>query len=153
MPAPKNNQFWKLRSKHGRDKLFTIPDILREGSYEYFTACVNNPIKVQNWVGKDGDEVTKELIRVFTWSGLATFLNCDEKTLYDYGHNEEHKDFHPTYTHISQIIKTQKFEGAAAGIFNANLISRDLGLAEKQDNRLVDSEGNDRSFEITLNIK
>lgn len=30
MGAPKGNQFWKLRSKHGRDKLFSSPEILND---------------------------------------------------------------------------------------------------------------------------
>ena len=28
MAAPKGNQFWMLRSKHGRDKLFATPEAL-----------------------------------------------------------------------------------------------------------------------------
>ena len=33
---------------------------------------------------------------------------------------------------IDSIIRTQKFEGAAADLFNANIISRDLGLVDRQ---------------------
>lgn len=29
MAAPKGNQFWMLRSKHGRDKLFATPEAYR----------------------------------------------------------------------------------------------------------------------------
>ncbi len=49
---------------------------------------------------------------------------------------EEYKDFFGVYTRISQIIRTQKFEGAAVGLFNANIIARDLGLADKQSSEL-----------------
>lgn len=34
--APRGNQFWKLRSKHGRDRLFETPDLLWEAATEYF---------------------------------------------------------------------------------------------------------------------
>ena len=34
---------------------------------------------------------------------------------------------------MKQIIKTQKFEGAAAELLNANIIARDLGLADKKE--------------------
>ena len=39
MGAPKNNQFWKLRSKHGRDKIFKTPKILWEAACDYFEWC------------------------------------------------------------------------------------------------------------------
>ena len=43
MAASKNNQFWKLRSKHGRDTLFSSPELLWSVAYEYFDCCDENP--------------------------------------------------------------------------------------------------------------
>ena len=43
MAANIENQFWKLRSKHGRDKIFSSPEVLLQQSYEYFANCDNNP--------------------------------------------------------------------------------------------------------------
>ena len=43
MAAPKGNQFWKLRSKHGRDKLFATPDLLWQAACEYFEWCDKHP--------------------------------------------------------------------------------------------------------------
>jgi hypothetical protein len=34
--APKGNEFWKLRSKHGRDKLFATPELFWQAALEYF---------------------------------------------------------------------------------------------------------------------
>lgn len=42
MAAPKGNQFWMLRSKHGRDKLFATPEALWEAACEYFQWCDEN---------------------------------------------------------------------------------------------------------------
>lgn len=36
-------------------------------------------------------------------------------------------------TYVEEIIRTQKFEGAAVGAFNANIIARDLGLSDKKE--------------------
>lgn len=36
MSAPKGNQFWKLRNKHGRSKRFASPEQLWEAACEYF---------------------------------------------------------------------------------------------------------------------
>ncbi len=44
MPAPKNNKFWMLRSRHGRDTLFASPELLWEAATEYFTWCEKNPL-------------------------------------------------------------------------------------------------------------
>lgn len=152
MAAPNGNRFWENRSKHGRDKIFSSPEILWEGASEYFEWCEDNPLTEQDWVGKDGDEVTKNLMRPFTLSGLCVFLDCDEQTLKNYGTKEEYKDFFGVYTRICQIIRTQKFEGAAVGLFNASIIARDLGLADK--NELTGKDGGpiETKFDITLNL-
>ena len=46
MAAPKGNQFWKLHSKHGRDTLFSTPDLMWEAACEYFQWCDDNPWRV-----------------------------------------------------------------------------------------------------------
>lgn len=56
MPAPEGNQFWKLRSKHGRDKLFATPELLWEEACNYFEWCDENPI-ITHDVVKSGDSV------------------------------------------------------------------------------------------------
>jgi hypothetical protein len=131
MAAPEGNSFWKLRSKHGRDKIFTDPQLLWESACEYFEWCEANPLKEHDFVGKDGDSVHREKVRAFTLDGLCVYLDCDTQTLRNCGIKDEFKDFFAIYTRIYQIIKTQKFEGAAAGIFNASIIARDLGMVDK----------------------
>ena len=152
MAAPKDNSFWQQRSKHGRDKLFSSPKVLWEAASEYFIWCEENPLTQQNWVGKDGDEVSKELMRPFTLSGLCVFLDCEEQTLKNYGTKKEYKDFFGVYTRICQIVRTQKFEGAAVGLFNANIIARDLGLVEKNEHTGKDGGPIEQKFDITLNL-
>lgn len=145
MAAPEGNRFWELRSKHGRDKIFETPEMLWQSACEYFEWCEDNPWEEQDWVGKDGDEVTKKKVRPYTLSGLCVYLDCDEQTLKNYGTKEEYKDFFGIYTRIYQIIRTQKFEGAAVGLFNANIIARDLGL--------VDQKASDDKQDITIKVK
>ena len=43
------------------------------------------------------------------------------------------EDFSAVISMVEEIIETQQFEGAAVGAFNANIIARKLGLADKQD--------------------
>jgi len=134
MAAEEGNKWWELRSKHGRDKIFSSPEILWEAACEYFTHTQNeNRWDEQNWVGKEGQEVLKHHPTPFTIQGLALFLHIDSKTWWNYRNNESHKDFFPIITRIDDIIYKQKFEGAATGFFNPTIIARDLGLKDKQE--------------------
>lgn len=136
MAAPFGNQFWKLRSKHGRYKIFTSPDLLWEAACEYFEWCDQNPLIELDWVGKDGNEVEKPKMRAYTWQGLELYLDID--SLREYKTNEDYKEFSQVITRIERIIYTQKFTGAAAGFLNPNIIARDLGLSDKKE---VDNKG------------
>jgi hypothetical protein len=126
MAAPKGNEFWKQRYKHGRDKIFENPELLDEAANEYFQWCFENPLIEKDFVGKDATEVEKPKMRAFTWSGLELFVGI--YSLRDYRNNPEYKGFSQILSRIERIIFTQKFEGAAAGLLNQNIIARDLKL-------------------------
>ena len=128
--APEGNQFWKLRSKHGRDMIFSSPTILWEACVEYFEATDARLWVKKDWVGKDAVEVLRESQPPYTLSGLYVFLDIDRKTWDSYRKRE---DFFPIVTRVEQIMFTQKFEGAAVGAFNHNIIARELGLLDKQE--------------------
>jgi hypothetical protein len=142
MSAPKGNQFWKLRSKHGRDKIFQTPELLWESCCEYFEAT-----DARKWIrtefnGKDATECKVPTETPYTWTGLYLFLDIDHKTWDLYANRDE---FIPISTRVRNIIFTQKFEGAAVGAFNANIIARDLGLKDESnvnvnDNRKATSD-------------
>lgn len=131
MAAPKGNEFWKLRSKHGRDKLFSSPELLWEAACEYFKHVSDNPITKNEIINKPNGTETKEFIyqKPFTWEGLELYL--DIYSLRDYKTNEDYKDFSQVITRIEKIIYNNKFEGASVGIFNSNIIARDLGLKDE----------------------
>jgi hypothetical protein len=146
MAAPKGNQFWKLaKNPIGTEKAIPSPEHLWEKAQEYFQWCDDNPLHAKDWVGKDAKEVYKELMRPYTIGGLATYLGISERGLWNYGNREEYKEYFPIHAHISQIIRTQKFEGAAVGLFNAGIIARDLGLVDK-----VQSENTNINQNINL---
>lgn len=129
----KGNQFWKNRTKHGRDKLFSSPEVLWEEACKYFDWVDENPLIEVDFKGKDADEVHVPKMRPYTWSGLQLFL--DVFSLRDYKTNEDYAEFSQVITRIGEIIYTQKFEGAASGFLNPNIIARDLGLAEKSETK------------------
>lgn len=139
MSAPKGNQFWKLRSKHGRDLLFATPQLLWDAATEYFEYTDTRKWVKKDWVGKDALEVERETDTPYTLTGLFLYLDCNVQYFKDFkerikeSEDELDKDFSTVISRIEQIIYTQKFEGAAVGAFNANIISRDLGLKDATD--------------------
>lgn len=133
MAAPQGNQFWKLRSKHGRDLLFKTPDLLWEAACEYFEHTDSRKWIKKDWVGKDATEVERESTPPYTIQGLCLYLDCGVNFWHQFKHSENFKDFSFIVTRIEQIIYNQKFEGAAVGAFNSSIIARDLGLKEQTD--------------------
>lgn len=76
MAAPKGNQFWKLRSKHGRDRLFASPELLWEAACEYFEWCDKHPWEKVDFKGKPLEEVRLPTARPYTITGLCLYLGC-----------------------------------------------------------------------------
>jgi len=139
MAAPINNQFWKLRSKHGRDKIFTTPNMMLEAAYEYFKWCEKNPLMEVDFRGSQLKKIELPKMRAYTIQGLTCFLDVNTLYFNDFedglkGKKDEiSKDFSKVITHVKEIIYNQKFVGAAAGFLNPNIIARDLGLSDKSD--------------------
>lgn len=131
MAAPKQNQFWKKRRKHGRDKFFDSPEELWEEACKYFDWCDKNPLMTIEYYGKDAIRCEVPKMRAYTWTGLEYFLGISD--LKNYRTKEEYKDFFPIISRIEQVLYTQKFEGAAAGLLNPSIIARDLQLKDTTD--------------------
>lgn len=137
--APIGNQFWKLRSKHGVDALFTEPQKMWEAACEYFQWCQDNPLYETDFRGKDNDEIVIPKMRAMTMHGLCLFLHVNTVYFNDFESRLRKKDderargFAEVITRIRETIYMQKFEGAAAGFLNPNIIARDLGLKDNQD--------------------
>lgn len=134
MAAPKGNQFWKARTKHGRDKIFKSAGVLWKACQEYFEWNEENPLIEMKPFAYQG-VVTQEPVprmRAMTISGLCLFLDIDEDTWNLYRQRE---DFIGVITRAEKIIYNQKFQGASADMLNANIIARDLGLVDKKETK------------------
>lgn len=126
------NRFWEARSSHGRKPIFAAPDDLWGAACEYFEWVEQNPLREEKvFNGKDGivrADVAK--MRAMTIQGLCIFLDIDRTTWDAY---RGRPDFTNIVTRAEEIIRDQKFSGAAADLLNANIIARDLGLADKSE--------------------
>lgn len=132
------NQFWKARSKHGRDKIFKTPEELWSACEEYFQWVEDNPLwEIKSYMYQGApvqDQVPK--MRAMTIGGLCIFLDIDRSTWTAWKTQE---DFSSVVARVEEVIRDQKFTGASADLLNPNIIARDLGLVDKREEKQVKS--------------
>lgn len=154
MAAPKGNNYWEFRNKHGRDFKYTPDELWNEGVkyFEWMKDRVWNkkdPIKSGENAGILIDVPTQTPMSIDSFCLFAdisydTFRNYESKS-------EEYVDFFEITTRIRKIIESQQFEGATVGAFNPNIIARKLGLTDKTD---ITSNGNSiNNPPNTINVK
>jgi hypothetical protein len=147
LAAPKGNEFWKVRSTHGRKPIFETPDALWDAASEYFQWAHDNPLWEDRLITYQGEAKHEPIakMRAMTIAGLCIFLDISQQAFGEYRHRE---GFGEVTTRIDDTIRSQKFEGAAADLLNANIIARDLGLAERQEHTGADG-GPVRTEDVT----
>lgn len=110
----------------------TPQDFLR-AAVEYFEWAESHPLKEEVTGFYQGEvcrgDVSK--VRPFTKRGLAIYLGMPVSRLESYRARGE--DWEEAVEMVEQVIYTQKFENAAAGLLNSTIVSRDLGLAERNE--------------------
>jgi len=151
MQFQKGNKFWLARSSHGRNPIFSDPEQLRNACYEYFEWVENNPLYEEKIFHAQGmitkDTVTK--MRAMTVSGLCLFLDICENTWANY---KKQPDFLSVTSEVEKIIYNQKFSGAAADLLNSNIIARELGLADKQQNEHTGVDGKPIAHSVEIKV-
>lgn len=133
MAPPKGNEFWKLRSSFGHDPKFANGEELWKACCEYFEWNAANPLYEHKPFAYEGRITMARVpkMRAMTLVGLCMFLGVDQVTWQSW--RRDRKDLIPVIKVAEDIVYRQKFEGASAGMLNANIIARDLGLAEKTE--------------------
>jgi hypothetical protein len=153
MPITKGQQLWRLRKHHGPDRKFATSAELWKAACKYFEWCDNNPLIELQQMKSMGqpykDKETGETIfpsptiempkmRAYTMQALCIHLGVSAsyfrklKTTLT-AEDAIVKEFSAVISKIENVVYTQKFEGAAAGFFNANIIARELGLTDKKE--------------------
>lgn len=132
MAAPAGNEFWKQRSSHGRKPKFETPDDLQDACLEYFEWVEANPLYSAEAFAYQGVVTIKPIakMRAMTVAGLCIFLDISQQA---WGEYRDREGFGEVTSRVDEIIRTQKFEGASAGLLNASIIARDLGLSDKSE--------------------
>lgn len=110
-----------------------------EAACEYFQWCVDNPLEVplSGRGSTFGKATTEKKARPFTMQGLCRYLDANVAYFRQFKLNlgDEEKDFSTVIHAIEEVIYQQKFEMAAVGVFQHNIIARDLGLSDKTESK------------------
>jgi len=132
------NEFWKVRSTHGRSPKFETAEMLADACEQYFQWVADNPLYEMKPFAYQGAVVQEPVakMRAMTIGGLCLFLDVSEQAWFSWkieGGEKYRPDLVDVMTRAEAVIRKQKFEGAAADLLNANIIARDLGLADKSE--------------------
>ena len=132
-------ELWEIAKGPGQPPCFSSPQEMWDRSVEYFKWCGECLIledKIFKVKSGDTDILDHEFIthkRPMTLAGLHIFLNISEQTWYNYKKKDEYLGITNA---IDRTMYENKFSGASVGQFNANIIARDLGLADKTEIKL-----------------
>ena len=125
-------QIWLCRSKHGAEAVAKDPQACYEACIEYFQWCEQNPV-LEERVGFSKGRAVRAIVphpRAFTLWGLSIFLGISTDTWFIW--RKERESHRAVISWAEAAMKEQKFTAAASGLMNANLIAREMGLADKQ---------------------
>ena len=140
MAAPLGNEYYRNRIRIGAPRKFETPEALAEAFNDYFEDVEANPlkesalIKVKEGLSEKVKVFKRPLPRAMTLQGFCAFTGLSMVTLYEY---EKLDAYSNIIAQAREVMYGQKLEGAAAGLFNASIIARELGLAEKSAQKIV----------------
>lgn len=130
--AKSSPHVWKVRQYSGRLRIFPEPNDLWEAASGYFKWADENPLREDRCTQFQGKriDISVDKIRAMSISAMCHHLDISRDVWYDYTKRDAFADI---TKRIERRIFDQKIEGAAAGLLNATIIARDLGLTEKTD--------------------
>lgn len=137
-------RIWEVGAKMvGKPPCFKSPEEMLERAIKYFEWCEENPLNEHKIFAQQGMIIDGEVKRkrAYTQAGLCLFLGISEDTWRNY--RDKKPEYFEVTKFITDVIYEEKFVGSAAGLYNQNIIARDLGL---KDNSEVDHKSSDGSM-------
>lgn len=127
------NRLWEARSTAGPKPVFATAEALWAACEEYFQWITDNPLYEAKAFSYEGKVTIASMpkMHAMTITGLCLFLDVTDATWREW--RASRADLSAVISRVEKIIYEQKFTGAAADLLNANIIARDLGLADKKE--------------------
>jgi hypothetical protein len=116
-------------------KYIETPEKMWELFEAYKVTVKGSPIKKQDFVGKDADEVERKLERPLTFEGFQNYLADSDiiSDVTDYFDNrtKAYDDYTKVCARIKRTIRQDQIEGGMVGIYNPSITQRLNNLVEK----------------------
>jgi len=121
----------------GKHKYIETPEKMWELFEKYKAYTKSRPILVQDFVGKDGDEVNRKKERPLTIDGFECWCYDNDiiSDLSQYFANTEQRynEYQTICSRIRKAVRTDQIEGGMAGIYNPSITQRLNGLTDKSE--------------------
>lgn len=121
----------------GKHKYIETPEKMWELFEQYKAYTKSRPILVQDFVGKDGDEVNRKKERPLTIDGFECWCydNGIISDLSQYFANTEQRynEYQTICSRIRKAVRTDQIEGGMSGIYNPSITQRLNGLTDKSE--------------------
>ena len=118
-------------------KKIETPEALYQYFEQYKQHCKSNPKKENFYSAKRDKQVSINREVPLTWDGFEIWLRTNRKLakLDDYKSNKDgrYSEYADIIRAIGKEIYQDKYIGASVGIYQHNIIARDLGLADKKE--------------------
>ena len=138
MGAPKNNSYHKGITGEGQGcpRIYNTPEAYKTDIQRYFDWCDKNPL-MKNEALKSGLDAGRVIQiptqRPYLIEGLCDFLNISIQTFMNYESKEGYNDFFEVSAWARNKIYTQNLSYGYVGAFDAGLVARKLGIADKKE--------------------
>jgi hypothetical protein len=140
MAKPKKQAEPKPRSKPPVKEKYITPDDLAEYWEEYKEWVFYNPIKIQDFVGKDGVEVFRLRQRPLLVTRFFSWVRANKGHLvHQYFDNLKgaYNSYLGVVTRIREDWQADQIEGGMVGIYNQQLTAKLNGLIDKQETKII----------------
>lgn len=125
----------------GKRKYIETPEKMWEYFESYKKWVKSNPIKVQDYVGKDAEMVYRTKERPLTIDGFECWCYDNEiiSDLSNYFANSDNKysEYSTICSRIRKAVRTDQIEGGMAGIYNPSITQRLNNLTERTENTII----------------
>ena len=121
----------------GRPRHIETPEIMWEHFIEYARFTKSNPFLVQDFVGKDGEEVYRKKEKPLTLEGFELYCYNEgiisDLSKYFANTDNKYSDFCAICSRIRKQIREDQILGGMAGLYNPSITQRLNGLTDKSE--------------------
>ncbi|MCB0515189.1 MAG: hypothetical protein KDD49_03890 [Bacteroidetes bacterium] len=137
-----------------KQKYIQTPEKMWELFTQYKKWANDNPILVEDYIGKDAVRIERKRQRCLTMEGFENYVAGIDGMPMDLGDyfantNNKYSEYSTICSRIRRVIRQDQIEGGMCGIYNPSITQRLNGLADKQQHEGGDPNNPIRNEIIT----